>query len=107
MQADWTEALDKLAFLLATCPNAPWHDPAKAIALSTRANQLTQRKSPDLLDTLSVAYAAAGEFPNAVVTADLALKQSKSAGSQPLAAKLQTEIESYRAEKNPSLDWKT
>ena len=107
MQPDWTEALDKLAFLLATCPDAPWHDPAKAIALSTRANELTQRKSPDLLDTLSVAYAAAGEFSNAVATAELALKQAKSAGSQPLAAKLQTEIESYRAEKNPSLDWKT
>jgi tetratricopeptide (TPR) repeat protein len=107
MQPDWAEALDKFAFLLATCPDAPWHDPAKAIELSTRANELTQRKSPDLLDTLSVAYAAAGEFSNAVATAELALKQAKSAGSQSAAAKLQKEIDSYRAEKNPPVDWKT
>ncbi|HEX4264240.1 MAG TPA: tetratricopeptide repeat protein [Verrucomicrobiae bacterium] len=107
LQPGWTEALDKLAFLLATCPEAPWHDPARAVKLATQANELTDRKSPYLLDTLAVAYAAQGVFSNAVATAELAQKEAQSAGLQPLAAKLQNDIESYRTEKIVPVDWKT
>lgn len=107
LQPGWPEALDKLAFLLATCPDSQWRDPAKAIKFSNHANDLTERKSPDLLETLAIAYAAAGDFSNAVTTATLAQKQAQSAGLQPLAAKLEQDIENYRAQKIPPLDWKT
>jgi spermidine synthase len=99
--------MDKLAFLLATCPDTQWHDPARAIKLSTQANDLTLRKSPDLLNTLAVAYAAAGEFTNAVATAELAQRQARSAGLQPLTGQLETEIENYRSGKIAPADWKT
>ena len=83
LQPGWAEALDKLAFLLATCPDTRWHDPAKAIRLSTQANDLTQRKSPDLLDTLAIAYAASGEFSNAVATAELARAEASRKDCKP------------------------
>jgi len=107
LQSDWAEAMDKLAFLLATCPDPQWRDPAKAVKLATRATDLTLRKSPDLLDTLAVAYAAAGGFTNAIATAELAQQQARSAGLQPLAAKLETELENYRSGKTAPVDWKT
>ena len=107
LQPDWPEALDKLAYLLATCPDAPPRNPAQAIRLATQATNLTERKSPDLLHTLALAYAAAGEFTNATTTAELAQKEARTAKLDPLASKLQTEIENYRAEKIPNLDWQT
>lgn len=107
LQPQWAEALDKLAFLLATCPDPPWQDPAKAVQLATQATDLTDRTSPDLLDTLAISYAAAGEFSNAVTTAELAEKEAQAAALQPLAAKLQNEIQNYRAGKTASVDWKT
>jgi tetratricopeptide (TPR) repeat protein len=107
LQPGWAEALDKLAFLRATCPDAQWRDAAQAVRLSTQANDLTQRKSPDLLNTLAMAYAANGDFSNALATAGLAREQARSAGMQSLALKLQNEMESYRAGTNAPLDWKT
>ena len=107
LQPDWPEALDKLAFLLAACPDAPSHDPAKAVELATYANDLTQHKSPDFLHTLALACAADGQFTNAVAIAEQAEKEARSDDRAPLATQLQTEIETYRAEKIPNLDWKT
>jgi protein O-mannosyl-transferase len=107
LQPGWVEALDKLSFLLATYPDAPWRDPEKAVKLSIQANELTARKSPDLLDTLAMAYAAGGGFSNAIVTAELAQEQARAARRQSLAAKLQNEMESYRAGKSAPTDWKT
>jgi tetratricopeptide (TPR) repeat protein len=106
-QPDWGEALDKLAFLLATCPDPQWQDPAKAVKLSAQANDLTQRKSPDLLETLAIAYGAAGEFSNAIATAELAQKQARTTGLQPLVAKLENELANYRMQKTAAVDWKT
>lgn len=101
----WAEALDKLAFLLATCPDAQIHDPAKAIQLATQANDLTQRESPDLLGTLALSYAAAGNFSNAVTTAQLALNKAKLAGQT--NPEISEQLKNYQAGKNPSIDWKT
>jgi protein O-mannosyl-transferase len=106
-QPDWAEALDKLAFLRATCPDTPWRDPAIAIKLATQANDLTERQSPDLLDTLAVSYAAAGEFSNSIATAELAEKVAQAAGMQSLAGKLQNELQKYRSGKTAPVDWKT
>lgn len=107
LQPDWAEAMDKLAFLLATCPDTQWRDPARAIKLATEANDLTLRKSPDLLNTLAIAYAAAGDFTNALATAEFTQKQTRPAGLQPLTGKLETEIENYRSGKTAPADWKT
>lgn len=103
----WGEALDKLAYLLATCPDAQIHDPARAIQLANQANDLTDRKSPDLLGTLALAYAAAGDFSNAVTTAQLALNKARLYGKTNATTEISQQLQNYRAGKNPSADWKT
>jgi tetratricopeptide (TPR) repeat protein len=103
----WPEALDKLAFLLATCPSAQLRNPTKAVQLATQANELTGGKSPGYLRSLAVAYAAAGSFSNAVQTAEISREKAQLAGFQNMTTNLVTEIESYRSGKIAPLDWKT
>ncbi len=54
-------ALQRAAWLKATCPDASFRDPAKAIGLANRAISLTG-DSVINLDTLAAAQAAAGDF---------------------------------------------
>ena len=60
------QVLDRLALLLATASDARWRDATEAVALAEKANELTQRQSPECFSTLATAYAAAGNFPKAV-----------------------------------------
>lgn len=57
---------NNLAWLLATCPDAKLRDGKKAIEFAVKACQLTGYKDAIKLDTLAAAYAAAGQFDNAV-----------------------------------------
>lgn len=107
LQPEWGEALDNLAFLLATCPDAGCRDPGRAITVSTKANNLVNRQSPHFLRTLAIAYAADGQFTNAVSTAELASRQARSGKFDALAANLQKDLENYRAGKTAAVDWKT
>ena len=107
LQTGWVEALDNLAFLLATCTDAKDRDPAKAITLSIKANDLMERKSPYLLRTLAVTYAADGQYSNAVATAELASKWAQSGKFDTLVVNLQKDLKNYRAGKTATVDWKT
>jgi serine/threonine-protein kinase len=57
---------DSLARLLATCPDDKVRDGNRAIEYATKACEWTAWKNPMYLDTLAAAYAAAGQFENAV-----------------------------------------
>lgn len=104
---EWPEALDKLAWLLATCPEPEWRRPEGAIKLAKRAAELTQNAVPAYLDTLACAYAAAGQFSNAVAVAgqarELALKNNEVA----LVQQLDHALEGYGAGHCPPVDWRT
>jgi tetratricopeptide (TPR) repeat protein len=67
-----------LAWLLATCPEAQLRDGKKAVQIGERVVELTNRKLPQVLDTLAAAYAEAGRFDEAMATEHdaLALAQS-------------------------------
>jgi tetratricopeptide (TPR) repeat protein len=58
---------NNLAWLLATCPREQNRDPQRSLELATKACELTNWKDPTLLDTLSAAYAATGDFEKAKV----------------------------------------
>jgi len=103
----WPEALDKLAFLFATGPDTRSQNPSKAVQLATQANQLTGNTSPAYLHTLALAYATAGSFSNAVRTGEMAREKAQLEGLQTLATNLENEIILYRAEKMPTIDWRS
>ncbi|HEX4638590.1 MAG TPA: hypothetical protein VH170_03810 [Chthoniobacterales bacterium] len=90
-------ALNNLAWVLATFPRDEIRDGKRAVELAKKAASLPGGESPLVLRTLAAAYAEAGDFPSAVSTAqravDLAAAQNKSS----LATSLGRELEQYRA----------
>jgi len=77
---DSPRMLDELAWLLATYPDSKSRDGTEAVRLAERACALTERRIPALLDTLSAAYAEAGNFPRAISVAEEALNEARSFG---------------------------
>ncbi|HVM60765.1 MAG TPA: glycosyltransferase family 39 protein [Verrucomicrobiae bacterium] len=90
-----TRAQNNLAWLLATLdpPNA---DPARAVALAERACQSTGYQAAPYLDTLAVAYAAAGRFNDAIATAQKAIDLARAAGQTQVVAQVEPRLELYR-----------
>jgi len=59
-------AMNHLARLQATCPEAQFRDDKKAVELATEACELTDFKNHSFVDTLAAAYAAGGDFESAI-----------------------------------------
>jgi tetratricopeptide (TPR) repeat protein len=83
---------------------------ARSFALARSTNNLTQQRlalflarqaafadpeNPDYLDTLAIAYAAAGNFKGAVATAKTARKKAESRGDAALAGEIEQRIELF------------
>jgi len=94
---DSVTTVNNLAWLLATNEPERGGDPARAIQLAQRAIQLSGEENAGCLDTLAAAYAAAGRFPQAVVTAQRALQLAEWAGHTPTADLIRARLERYRA----------
>jgi tetratricopeptide (TPR) repeat protein len=88
---------NNLAWILATASQASLRDPPEAIRLATQASQSAGGGNPVLLRTLAVAYAAAGEFPDALKTAQKALQLAQARPSASLANALRADIALYQA----------
>ncbi len=69
MTRDWWPPLHGLARLLAIHPDPHVRSPEQAVLLAERAATLTKYRDPKVLDTLALAYAAAGEFEKALTIA--------------------------------------
>jgi Tfp pilus assembly protein PilF len=69
IRPDFPEALNNLAWLLATSKEAGARDGAQAVQLAERACELTLYGTPIYISTLAVAYAEAGRFDDAIATA--------------------------------------
>jgi Flp pilus assembly protein TadD len=78
-------ATNHLARLLATCPDDGVRNGARAVALAEPACRLTGGRNAGLLDTLAAAYAEAGQFDEAVATAEQAAAVATEAGRPDLA----------------------
>ncbi|MGH7169542.1 MAG: tetratricopeptide repeat protein [Gemmataceae bacterium] len=66
LQPDNPGTCNNLAWLWATSPHPEQRDPALALDYARRACELTQWRIAGFLDTLAVAYAAAGQFAEAI-----------------------------------------
>ena len=94
---DYAEAENNLAWLLATLAPADGGDPVRAVTLAERACELTNNRVAEYLDTLAVAYAAAGRFNDATATAQNAIGLARSAGQTQIVSEIETRLELYRA----------
>jgi spermidine synthase len=97
LKPDNISVLNSMAWLLATVDNPSIQDANKAVELAQHACELTGYKDPSLLDTLAVAYAAAGRFDEAKATAEKALNIAKEAGRENLAGNIEKRIKLYEA----------
>jgi len=70
------EPLTKLAFFLATCPKVELRNGPVAVELAGKACEATRFSNPEMLDVLAAAYAASGDFDQAVQTEKRALALS-------------------------------
>ena len=96
LQPDSSEALNNLAWLLAAHPDARFRNGTEAVALATRACELTKYQNPAPLATLAAAYAETGRFPEAVSFAGQAQELTRGSPGA-LAARLSAMVEAFRA----------
>ncbi len=100
MRPDWTEALNDLAWALATHPELTREDPGEAVRLAAHAAQLTGWRDPRVLDTLAEAQRAAGRLDDAEATTRRALPLARAQGRSDLATNLERRLSELRAQQS-------
>ncbi|MCP4709807.1 MAG: tetratricopeptide repeat protein [Planctomycetes bacterium] len=96
LKPDWIVAYDNLAWILINAEDQNIRRPAEALTLALQAADLTLYNQPDVLETLSLAYAANDNIPAAIATAEKGLTLALSAQNQPLAQKFRQHLKSFR-----------
>jgi tetratricopeptide (TPR) repeat protein len=89
---------NNLAWLLATFPQASLRNGHEAVEVARQANELTGGENPVILRTLAAAYAEAGRFPEAVETAQHALRAAEVKSNARLIAQLKDELKLFQAD---------
>ena len=90
-------SLNNLAWILATSSDASMRDGARSVTLAVKAVQASGGKDPNFVRTLAAARAEAGQFAEAVATAETAKALASTQGKPELASRLEEEIALYRA----------
>ncbi len=88
-----------LAWLEATRPSLPSRDLQEAIRYAKIGCQHVDYRDPNALDTLAVAYAAAGDFPRAIETAEKAYNEALNRKDFSTAKKISSRLKLFRESK--------
>jgi tetratricopeptide (TPR) repeat protein len=99
LRPDWPEALNNLAWILATNPESRLRNPKRAVELASRARELADYKMPLVLDTQAAALAEAGKFPEAAKTAEKAVALARESHQDDVAKQIGERLNLYRAGK--------
>jgi tetratricopeptide (TPR) repeat protein len=89
---------NNLALVLAASPTTSLRNGIKAVVLAQQANQLSGGSQPLVLRTLAAAYAEAKRFPEAVETAQRALKLAKDQGNAVLGETIESNLKLYQSD---------
>ncbi|HNQ23461.1 MAG TPA: tetratricopeptide repeat protein [Phycisphaerae bacterium] len=89
--------VQRVAWLLATCPQENLRDGPVALDLALHLCHLTGENDAVSLDTLAAAYAACGRWQEAVSTAQRALDLARNQGHSDLAAAIEGRLHGYQA----------
>ena len=90
-------ALGPLAGILAAHPRRDLRDPSEAVRLAERLAGQFSFQEPRSLDLFGAAYAAAGDYRNAIQAAERAAALAAGAGAADLAAAIGQRLALYRA----------
>ncbi len=96
LKPNWPTPLNDAARILATCSDPKVRDASEAVDFAERAARLTEYQNVSVLDTLAVAYAAAGQFDRAVDTVQTAIMLASAANSDKRVSNLRRRLELYR-----------
>jgi len=94
-----TNTANSLAWIYATCPDPAFRDSGQAVTFALRAADLTGHKNPLFLDTLAAAYAAAGQFEQAIKITQQALELSAADNNDDFKKQLKSRLELYQQQK--------
>ena len=99
LQPDYSEALDRLAWIAATDPRPELRNGSEAVNMAQRACELTEHKQAQYLVTLAAAYAEAGQTAEAVNAAETAGRLAAGAGQKELAEKCANLLDTVKSGK--------
>jgi protein O-mannosyl-transferase len=99
LRPDWPEALNNLAWILATHPDEKLRNGAEAVALASRACERTGGQQAVFVGTLAAAHAEAGQFDKAVEIAQKACDLAAARGDLELVKRNQDLLELFRNHK--------
>jgi protein O-mannosyl-transferase len=99
LKPDYVEALNNLAWILATHREAAVRNGTEAVRLATWAGVLTGYKEANVLSTLAAAYAEDGRFADAVDAAQQTCELALAAGRKELADTARARLKLYEAAK--------
>jgi Flp pilus assembly protein TadD len=99
LKPDFDAAMNNLAMLRASCPQAEFRNGGEAVQLAEAACRLSGRRNPSFLGTLAAAYAEAGRFGDAVKTMQEALAVSEASGTRELVPIQTRMLELFQAGK--------
>jgi len=85
LNPDQPEPLNNLAWLLATCSDDTVRNGTEAVRHAERACKLTAYRQTSFISTLAAAYAEAGQFTEAVTTAEMAVRLQTANGETRMA----------------------
>jgi tetratricopeptide (TPR) repeat protein len=97
LNSDDGNALNNLAWVLATNPADATRDGKRAVELAMKATTLPGGNVPIVFRTLAAAYADSGDFSKAIETAQHAIDLATAQNNTSLLATLRHEIELYQA----------
>ncbi len=96
LDPNWIPPLNDMSFILAAHPDDTIRDPALAVKLARRAAELSGRQNFSILDTLAVAYAAAGNYEKAVSTSESAINLAIQSDANKMVEQLRLRLELYK-----------
>lgn len=91
------DAANNLAWILATQTDRRYFNPNEAVRIARSSSSRIGHTQPELLDTLSVACAAAGEYSSAVKWARRGLDVAESTKQQQVAKELRARLRLYES----------
>ena len=95
----WPEAMAECAWVLATADDAKLRNGGEAVRLAQKACELTQWKAPAIVDAMAASLAEAGQFGQAMLTAQRARVLAMGRGDVGQARRIEKRIELYKARK--------